>query len=103
MGRIVQMIRTLARKFDVVHRNTVASSNAIPTACRMRLCGFCFSPSSHSLTTLAGDSIGESMDAEYRVYSDSSLTRYSSLTRGGIVANTGVGGAMVFPVERCPA
>ena len=78
-----------ARKSDVVHKNTVASRSAIPIACLIRLCllplSFELSPSSQSLTTLAGESIGESMDAEYLVYSDSSLTRYSSLARGGIV------------------
>ena len=54
---------TLARKFDTVQRNTVASSSIIPIACLHGLCGFL--PSLHALTTLAGDSNGLSKSCEY--------------------------------------
>jgi hypothetical protein len=47
---------TLAKKLEAVHRNTVASSSAMPTACLILLCGLL--PSSHTLTTLAGERTG---------------------------------------------
>lgn len=50
--------RTLAKKLEAVHRNTVASSRAMPTACLILLCGLLFLPSSHTLTTLAGERTG---------------------------------------------
>jgi hypothetical protein len=78
-------MHTLARKLLAVHRNTVASSNAIPTACRSLLCGLLFSL--HTLTTLAGDRNGLSMKSFSRMYllpSDTSLTRGLS----GVVSST---------------
>jgi hypothetical protein len=78
---------TLAKKFEVVHRNTVASNSSIPIACLQRPRGFL--PSVHTLTTLAGDRIGLSRSLLY-------LPGASSLFRGEKAsAKGGDGGAMV--------
>jgi hypothetical protein len=84
--------RTLARKLLVVHRNTVARSNAMPTACRSLLFGF-FLPSLHMLTTLAGDRGGLSIKSFSRMYR---LPFETSLTRGlsGVVAE---GSSILYP------
>jgi hypothetical protein len=76
---------TLARKLLAVHRNTVASSSAIPIACRSLLFGF-FLLSLHMLTTLAGDRMGLSRKSFSRMYR---LPFETSLTRGlsGVVAD----------------
>jgi hypothetical protein len=75
---------TLARKLLAVHRNTVASSSAIPIACLSLLFGF-FLLSLHMLTTLAGDRMGLSRKSFSRMYR---LPFETSLTRGlsGVVA-----------------
>ena len=77
--------RTLAKKLDAVHRNTVASSSAIPTACRVLLCGFF--PSSHTLTTLAGERTGLSKkSSSYR-----NLLSFDTVLLRGLRGVEGVG------------
>ena len=80
-------VRTLARKFDVVHRITVASNSDIPIACLHRPRGFLLSL--QTLITLAGDRMGLPTSPLY-------LFGASSLFRGEkAAARGGDGGAMV--------
>jgi hypothetical protein len=76
---------TLAKKLLVVHKTTVASNSDIPIACLNLLFICFFLPSSHMLTTLAGDRIGLSRKSFSRMYR---LPFETSLTRGlsGVVA-----------------
>lgn len=80
---------TLARKFDAVHRNTVASNSMIPIVCLQRDRGFL--PSLHTLTALAGDPIGLLRSLSYR-----SLYAESSLARKGVVSGESVAASIAF-------
>lgn len=80
-GRGAEHIRTLARKLDVVHKNTVASSSIMPIACLQRLRGLF--PSLQTLTTLAGDRIGLPTSPSYLPCGSSSLFRGGSAGLSG--------------------
>lgn len=74
--------RTLAKKFEAVHRNTVASSSTIPTAClHFDFCGFLLSP--HTLTWLDGLCMGLARPLSYTIGPSSLFRDDVGILKGG--------------------